>query len=245
MSTPKRRKTNAHKSSPQTVRSLDFFFNKQNNERPSDHSRSLAAPSATEPQEDIVSSPVHVMTDEELARKLQKQWDEQDMVCNHESRSIPAIQPGTRSGSRDKSVMNDVQDSSESRKLASGTEKSSDDCDALVERSSANIGGIKDTLALQSTASDEDAVSSSVAFDENPLTFNPAIYLPSLTKHWATQGGDASYGLLTRCFALVNSTQSRIKIVDTLVNFLRIIIEGDPESLLPAVGHRLSASAMC
>ncbi|KAK5240405.1 hypothetical protein LTR16_010679, partial [Cryomyces antarcticus] len=30
-------------------------------------------------------------------------------------------------------------------------------------------------------------------------------------------------------------TQSRIKIVDTLVNLLRVIIEGDPDSLLPAV----------
>lgn len=34
---------------------------------------------------------------------------------------------------------------------------------------------------------------------------------------------------------LVNSTQSRIKIVDTLVNLLRTIIEGDPDSLLPTV----------
>jgi DNA ligase 1 len=33
----------------------------------------------------------------------------------------------------------------------------------------------------------------------------------------------------------VSSTSSRIKIVDTLVNCLRIIIEADPESLLPAV----------
>ena len=34
---------------------------------------------------------------------------------------------------------------------------------------------------------------------------------------------------------LVNSTQSRIKIVDTLVNLLRVIIEADPKSLLPTV----------
>jgi DNA ligase-1 len=40
---------------------------------------------------------------------------------------------------------------------------------------------------------------------------------------------------LTRCFILINSTTSRIKIVDTLVNLLRTIIEGDPSSLLPAV----------
>ncbi|KAK8034265.1 DNA ligase I [Apiospora rasikravindrae] len=49
------------------------------------------------------------------------------------------------------------------------------------------------------------------------------------------RGGDASYALLTRCFILINGTTSRIKIVDTLVNCLRVIIEADPSSLLPAV----------
>lgn len=67
------------------------------------------------------------------------------------------------------------------------------------------------------------------------MTFDPSRYLPDLKNCWAAHSGEASYSLLTRCFILVNSTQSRIKIVDTLVNFLRTIIEGDPESLLPAV----------
>lgn len=44
-----------------------------------------------------------------------------------------------------------------------------------------------------------------------------------------------SDALLTRCFVLVSGTSSRIKIVDTLVNCLRVIIEADPDSLLPAV----------
>jgi DNA ligase-1 len=57
-----------------------------------------------------------------------------------------------------------------------------------------------------------------------------------LKKQWAQQeGGHITYALLTQGFILINSTQSRIKIVDTLVNLLRTIIEGDPESLLPAV----------
>lgn len=71
--------------------------------------------------------------------------------------------------------------------------------------------------------------------DESPLTFEPSRYIPQLQSAWAADGGDSSYALLVRCFVLVSGTQSRIKIVDTLVNCLRIFIEADPSSLLPAV----------
>ena len=91
------------------------------------------------------------------------------------------------------------------------------------------------TLSLQSAGSAEDNISSNIPFDESPLAFDPSKYVAELQGHWAAEGGDASYALLTRCFVLVNSTQSRIKIVDTLVNLLRVIIEGDPSSLLPTV----------
>jgi DNA ligase-1 len=90
-------------------------------------------------------------------------------------------------------------------------------------------------LGLQSLTSAEDTVTLTIPFDESPLTFQPSNYVPELQMRWAREGGHASYALLTRCFVLVNSTQSRIKIVDTLVNCLRTIIEGDPDSLLPAV----------
>jgi hypothetical protein len=95
--------------------------------------------------------------------------------------------------------------------------------------------GPKNNLSLQSTGSAEDEISSKIPFDESPLTFDPQKYVPDLQKHWAAEDGNASYALLTRCFVLVNSTQSRIKIVDTLVNLLRTLIEGDPTSLLPTV----------
>ncbi|KAI9823284.1 MAG: hypothetical protein M1832_002508 [Thelocarpon impressellum] len=91
------------------------------------------------------------------------------------------------------------------------------------------------TLALQSGASPEDTLSSTVPLDEGPLTFEPSRYIQNFQQHWKADGGSASYALLTRCFVLVNRTQSRIKIVDTLVNFLRLIIEADPDSLLPSV----------
>lgn len=93
----------------------------------------------------------------------------------------------------------------------------------------------KSTLSLQSSSGTEDTISLSIPFDQSPLAFDPARYAAELQIHWAAEGGDASYALLTRAFVLANATASRIKIVDTLVNFLRVLIEGDPSSILPAV----------
>ncbi|KAL2860474.1 ATP-dependent DNA ligase [Aspergillus pseudodeflectus] len=90
-------------------------------------------------------------------------------------------------------------------------------------------------LSLQSSAGTEDKISLSIPLDQSPLVFEASRYTGELKAHWAAQGGDASYALLTRAFVLANATSSRIKIVDTLVNFLRILIEGDPSSVLPAV----------
>lgn len=95
--------------------------------------------------------------------------------------------------------------------------------------------GKRNTLSLQSATAEEDTITNSIPFDSSPLTFDPSTYIPSLQKQWTTSGGNTTYALLTRCFIQVNSTQSRIKIVDTLVNTLRTIIESDPSSLLPTV----------
>ncbi|KAL3461265.1 ATP-dependent DNA ligase [Aspergillus heterothallicus] len=90
-------------------------------------------------------------------------------------------------------------------------------------------------LSLQSSAGTEDTISLSIPFDQSPLLFDASKYAEELKTHWAAQNGNASYALLTRAFILANATTSRIKIVDTLVNFLRVLIEGDPSSVLPAV----------
>ncbi|KOS17936.1 DNA ligase 3 [Escovopsis weberi] len=81
----------------------------------------------------------------------------------------------------------------------------------------------------------EDVVTGMIPLDEPPLTFDPSKYVAQLRENWASESGDASYALLVRCFVLVSATTSRIKIVDTLVNCLRVLIESDPSSLLPAV----------
>ncbi|KAE8353564.1 ATP-dependent DNA ligase [Aspergillus coremiiformis] len=93
----------------------------------------------------------------------------------------------------------------------------------------------KNTLSLQSSVGTEDTLSLAVPFDQSPLTFDSTRYAEELKGHWSSESGNASYALLTRAFVLANATTSRIKIVDTLVNFLRVLVEADPSSVLPAV----------
>ncbi len=241
MSTPsKRRKINHHQSSPQIVGSLDFFFGKQKGENAQKKSDQTA------PVQHLTNGHVgsqegssngldaQTLTDEEYARKLQAEWEEQDRTLEappakstKEPKDVQAIEDD---GSTQRTI-----DISDDHISSSQQQQQHVVPDHTPMPPQANGAQKKDTLSLQSATTAEDAVSSTVPFDESPLTFDPSKYLSDLKKHWATQGSNASYGLLTRCFVLVNSTQSRIKIVDTLVNFLRIIIEGDPESLLPAV----------
>ena len=220
----KRRKKNDTKPSPLPSRSLDYFFGKQaaksSHEVSSQHS---SAPSLGEAN--TVAS-TETLTDEELARKLQREWEQEVQTSQNgktvESNGIKAgIETGTDTAS------------------AETPEAVHDFVNAVPQATTQPPGESKPVLnsllSLQSTATAEDTVTLTIPFDESPLTFDPAKYIPTLKEHWAKEGGDASYALLTRCFVLINSTQSRIKIVDTLVNFLRTIIEGDPSSLLSAV----------
>src|ERR1700760_1830567 len=148
------------------------------------------------------------VSDEDLARKLQEEY-------NREYREHVNDPPAKSSESPEKPSADDVPELNST---------------VLTSRPS----GAK-TLALQSTSDDEDSITANLPFDESTLTFDPSKYVPDLQSHWASDKGQATYALLTRCFILVNATTSRIKIVDTLVNALRTIIESDPESLLPAV----------
>lgn len=216
----KKRKLNADNAKSTQPRGLEYFFSKQR------QNKNLSAPAVSEKTEeaDVVASPSNVgadptgvdMTDEELARKLQAEWDEES---RREQQGLPIL---TTEGEH----VQDIQD------LGDGAQET-------VPPSSPQAS--KNTLSLQSVTTAEDLVAATIPLDESPLVFEPSKYIPALKKQWAAAkpgGGssvDASYALLTRCFVLVNATQSRIKIVDTLVNCLRLLIEADPESLLPAV----------
>jgi DNA ligase-1 len=229
MATPvkKKRKLNSDaKASPITSRNLDFFFGKQKQ-------AAVNPPSNNEDVKQDGSSQTQ-LTDEELARKLQAEWDQ-------EERNVNGISEEPRTRMKEQSIgPSNSQNLAESipngeNQYGEKLEKPEQEQPQTKLKSNTFESKISHTLTLQSNGSAEEAISSNIPFDESPLTFDPSKYVAQLQGHWAAEGGDASYALLTRCFVLINSTQSRIKIVDTMVNLLRVLIEGDPSSLLPTV----------
>ncbi|KAI8939566.1 hypothetical protein NX059_003330 [Plenodomus lindquistii] len=229
----KRRKKND--GSTQPVRSLDYFFAKQTAKATTkDATTTTAAVEASAAQGPSTSGEPEgsTLTDEELARKLQEQWDKEDRE-REQAQQQPA-QPEEPASSNE--LYEDPGRPSIKNPPKDGTiEEKPQATDDAVQPTKVTLPIQKNTLTLQSTASDEDTITLNIPFDQSPLEFDPQNYLPDLQKHWAADGGLATYALLTRCFVLINSTTSRIKIVDTLVNLLRTLIEGDPSSLLPAV----------
>lgn len=215
----KRRKKND--GSGQPVRSLDYFFAKQTAKATAKQNTvNTAEADASHANQDAST-----LTDEEFARKLQEQWDKEDQQRgpeNEPTSSSELYENPTKSNTNGV-LKNDTEEAKKTPSIEPEV--------PLKPTASKQ----KNTLSLQSTASEEDTITANIPFDQSPLEFDPSKYIADLKKHWATDGGLATYALLTRCFILVNSTTSRIKIVDTLVNLLRTIIEGDSSSLLPAV----------
>ncbi|KAF2731737.1 ATP-dependent DNA ligase [Polyplosphaeria fusca] len=203
----------AFTGSAQPVRGLEFFFAKQREDATKDTTRTAIDGSN---RSEVTESQDAVETDEELARRLQEEYNKEARIASPPSSNDLYEDPPRPQG-------HGLEDPDTKTRSPSDTEPKS----PAPKQSN--------TLSLQSTASEEDTVSGSIPFDQSPLEFDPTKYIPQLQKYWVIEGGHATYALLTRCFVLVNSTTSRIKIVDTLVNLLRTIIEGDPDSLLPAV----------
>ncbi|KIW84970.1 hypothetical protein Z517_00358 [Fonsecaea pedrosoi CBS 271.37] len=218
----KRRKKNDSKPAEVPSRSLDFFFRKQNEQQ--NGGRNGNARREDVQIQDLSTSETQ-LTDEELARRLQEEWAKEDGPHESNFREANDRQSPKPAEGHEHKVEEDVKDF-----VSAALERTPSP--QPVPQSNTNKKGV---LGLQSTASEEDTITLTIPFDQSPLSFDPSHYVSDLRKHWAGDGGNASYALLTRCFVLVNSTQSRIKIVDTLVNCLRVIIEADPESLLPAV----------
>jgi DNA ligase-1 len=224
MSSPaKKRKTDNYQASNEQTKGLDFFFKKQ---------RDAANPVAKAAEETILPhddgpevAGQNGPTDEELAKQLQEQFDNEEQERQNGVVKSPTEENESAIGSSKGQTKTDKKP-----KIAVSVGALQEEPLAFSNRPKA-----PNTLVLQSTAADEDIITSNIPFDESPLTFDPQKYILELQKHWVSDGGLATYALLTRCFVLVNATASRIKIVDTLVNLLRTLIEGDPQSLLPAV----------
>jgi DNA ligase-1 len=224
----KKRKLNTDsKSTAIPSRNLDYFFGKKKEEPPS---KAKAGPVLSAENNESTDT----LTDEQLARKLQAEWDQESSGARGvapveavEKAGVVALDTGGKEVAERKI---DPQHVASSNMDLAGT-----DAAVSVPVPTMADSKSKNTLSLQAAGSAEDTLSSNIPFDQSPLTFEPAKYVHELQGHWAADGGNASYALLTRCFVLVNSTQSRIKIVDTLVNMLRVIIEADPSSLLSTV----------
>ncbi|RFU80768.1 dna ligase 1 [Trichoderma arundinaceum] len=217
MSSPsKKRKLNSGKNQPAAQsRGLEYFFSKQK------QSDALASPAD---EDGAPSSASTALTDEELARKLQAEWDQEA------ANGVHAAPEGQNSASTNQDMEAIVETLESDSTYTPNSQPAQSTADTTPKKQDA-----KKTLALQSTGMADDAITTSIPLDESPLTFEPSKYVKELQEFWASEKGDASYALLTRCFVLVSGTTSRIKIVDTLVNCLRILIESDPSSLLPAV----------
>jgi DNA ligase-1 len=216
----KRRKKNDGSSQP--IRTLNYFFAKQKDDAAKVVDKAALTVASVEKTASSNEGEID-LTDEELARKLQEEW-------NNEGQSA-AVEPTSS---------DDLYAAPEKPMAKSAIDNRASNADTTVPKEHSIepfklVVPKKNTLSLQSTATDEDHVCANLPFDQSPLDFNPTEHLAELEKHWAVEGGHATYALLIRGFVLVNGTTSRIKIVDTLVNLLRTIIEGDPDSLLPAV----------
>lgn len=242
MSNPiKRRKTNNYQASPKKVRSLDYFFGKQKQDAASTTTTTEVAEAAVvQDCDNDKPGEEGILSDEALARKLQAEWDALDQgQISSPPRRLQEVE----------NVGNDVglPIGKEETEYALGTDgernvrNGKGPADSAVKPISINVnpfaslGKKTNTLSLQSATADSDSLTYEIPFDENPLVFDPQKYVPDLQAQWAAGGGHATYALLTHAFVLVNSTASRIKIVDTIVNTLRVLIEADPSSLLPAV----------
>ena len=240
MSSPaKRRKLNKSDAAQPKSRGLDFFFGKQQTKSTIEEDD---VPASTLESTKLIEKGETPLTDEQLARRLQEEWDREDAA------EVPGLTQEPPSSaeplSRD-AILDDLAETSKDVDLDVKVDAPTDQHDGQGEPLQAEDegaklnGNSKHTLSLQSATAAEDTITTTIPFDQSPVTFEPAQYTTALQKQWASEGGSATYALLTRCFVLVNATQSRIKIVDALVNLLRVIIEGDPESLLPAVSGLL------
>ncbi|KLU90965.1 DNA ligase 1 [Magnaporthiopsis poae ATCC 64411] len=213
----KKRKLNSAEPKP-PARSLEYFFAKQKQ----------PAPATTTKSEQVLG-------DEELARKLQAEWNREDAAQSSANETAAPVKPQQAPAEHEPCGNGRKANVNQATLSDEGDDVTSDPVPMSAAVPAPAPAPARNLLSLQSVATAEDLVASSLPLDESPLTFQPSQYIDQLKRQWSAEGGNASYALLTRCFVLVSETSSRIKIVDTLVNCIRILIEADPTSLLPAV----------
>ncbi|KAF3938477.1 hypothetical protein ABW19_dt0204364 [Dactylella cylindrospora] len=228
----KRRKKNDTTSSPSKVRTLDYFFGRK---QPPPSKLKLVSELETESNEGL--------TDEQLARKLHEKWSKEDAVQSGQSTTAASVEPSSQKSISEEQEAKDLEFARKLQREESDLEtEPAGSQDVAIDTQPGPSRGQEQRPQPEPSASaakvqleykpEWDKLIDELPFDTDPLLFSPEDYR-SLVQ--SLPDGKLTYSLLTRAFVLINSTRSRIKIVDTLTNFLRTAIACDPESLLPAV----------
>lgn len=221
----KRRKKNDGSSSARPVRNLDFFFGTKHGGKAENLKPDSGLNGNNTPQ-----------TDEEYARQLHEQWNKEDSAGKEKD-------TGEGSTKGEELVIFEGGVSTEFPDGGAGDTKIHSPFTELTARSKktplSSPMAPRPPIVLEDSVAIETAIAS-LPLDKDPLLYDPDSY-QSITAEFSN--GKAPYSLLTRAFILVNSTRSRIKIVDTLVNLLRTLIRLDPQSLLPAVSLLLYSTS--
>ncbi|KAJ8102239.1 hypothetical protein POJ06DRAFT_249165 [Lipomyces tetrasporus] len=216
--TPKRKRTSTiatSPSSPSSKRTLDFFFaNKSSKISPVDHTSALPGSSHSEAEN------VNGNADEVFARKLQAQFDaeyqELNVAIDNTGRDV-VQDPGDLT-IRDKTELPDIE---------TDALKVSENNIALADPR--DYGILPASPAKEITAATYDSITT-VDFTVGSPEFDPFENLSALKSL-----APAPYALLTHLFTQVDATRSRIKIINGLTNFIRLLILLDKSALIAAV----------
>ncbi|GME35826.1 DNA ligase ATP-dependent [Neofusicoccum parvum] len=162
MSSPaKRRKKNDFSASDKPVRSLDYFFAKQK-----DKSQTAAPPA---PKRTSSASDAQ-LTDEELARKLQEEWNREDGADNDREQGEKGIASQRNNCGNSDHRASDEPNTTDNAKAVKP--EAQDEAPAQI------ISADTNTLKLQSTTTAEDTVTANIPFDESLACYE--LYLTAL-----------------------------------------------------------------
>jgi DNA ligase 1 len=180
--------------------------------------------------------------DERLARELQSLEGQQELDDEEFARRLARdyeVADNVADGVKEESAKQDTED------LYGDSPIKQQPPDIKAEDTSTYTNSSKPIPRLKLAVNDGSSTTSleeiySIPLDKDPLQFDPAIDA-RCAGTWSSQ--NTPYAFLTHAFILINSTRSRLKIVDYLVNALRVVTHHDPTSLLPLVWLTTNAIA--
>ncbi|KAK9371017.1 hypothetical protein V1509DRAFT_615506 [Lipomyces kononenkoae] len=216
--TPKRnrsRKEAVSPSSPRSKRTLDFYFsNRSLNDASVDSTGDVLKLSQS------TSGNGNEKADEEMARKLQAQFDTEYQLLTESSISSKGLE--------EHSEYSTTLDNTEIYSTETDTLKIlGSDISAVDADDNEHQPPPTTKVATKATAFGSIAT---IDFTVNSSEFDPNTYFAALKSFVP-----APYFLLTHLFTQVDATRSRIKIVNGLTNFTRVLVLMDKSALASAV----------